>query len=170
MTFPHTVAFTTVFDASNPWSHDWWFASFGLLGVAMGILAVVQPELFERRGSTPLRTKARAGFGWFFATGATLWTVASFWQTYHGWQKTANKLRQGQFSVAEGPVIEFQRVPFGGKGWEGFTVDGHRFWYSSYIITPGFHQYASFGGPLREGEYVRVTYRQNLILKLEIAK
>jgi hypothetical protein len=61
-------------------------------------------------------------------------------------------------------------MPYTGHSEESFTVEGHRFSYSDYIVTSGFHNTASHGGPIREGLHVRVTYSGNLILRLEVAQ
>ena len=51
---------------------------------------------------------------------------------------------------------------------ESFAVGGHRFSYSDYVVTSGFHNTASHGGPIHDGLDVRVSYLGNLILRLEI--
>ena len=61
-------------------------------------------------------------------------------------------------------------MPYAGHSDESFVVGGRRFSYSDFVVTSGFHNAASHGGPIREGLYVRVTYLGNLILRLEIAQ
>jgi hypothetical protein len=61
-------------------------------------------------------------------------------------------------------------MPYTGHSEESFVVDGKRFSYSDFIVTSGFHNAASHGGPIRAGLYVRVSYIGNVILRLEIAE
>jgi hypothetical protein len=52
---------------------------------------------------------------------------------------------------------------------EKFCVNDHCFEYSDYVITGGFNNTRSHGGPIREGLPVRVTFIRNKIIKLEVA-
>lgn len=82
--------------------------------------------------------------------------------------------QSGQYSVVEGPVTNFDPMPFEGHKLECFSVREERFCYSDYVVTPGFRNTASHGGPIRSGLLVRVGYRKtgirNTILLLEVAK
>jgi hypothetical protein len=73
--------------------------------------------------------------------------------------------------VVEGQVENFKPAPAEGHQDETFTVKGVRFAYSDYVITGGFNQTQSHGGPIREGLPVRIHYLppSNLIVKLEVA-
>lgn len=51
---------------------------------------------------------------------------------------------------------------------ESFNVNGVKFEYSDYVITPGFNNAASKGGPIKEGLPVRISYIDGTILKLEV--
>lgn len=76
----------------------------------------------------------------------------------------------GQYSVVEGIVTDFHPMPYEGHDEECFSVATKRFCYSDYEVTPGFHNSASHGGPIRLGLRVRVAFTFNTILRLEIAK
>lgn len=78
-------------------------------------------------------------------------------------------LNSASCSIAEGPVTNFIPMPYTGHSMESFTLNGHRFSYSDYVVTSGFHNTISHGGPIHEGLYVRITYSGNSILRLEIA-
>ena len=101
---------------------------------------------------------------------AVVWTVVSFAATYTEYHSTATALSVGRFAIVEGPVTDFVPMPYAGHSDESFVVGGRRFSYSDFVVTSGFHNAASHGGPIREGLYVRVTYLGNLILRLEIAQ
>ena len=70
--------------------------------------------------------------------------------------------------MIEGPVMDFHPVPSLGKGDETFVVNGVKFAYSDYVLTAGFHNTASHGGPIREGLVVRIWHFRGRILRLDI--
>jgi hypothetical protein len=53
-----------------------------------------------------------------------------------------------------------------------FHSPGVYFAYSDYVVTPGFNNTSSHGGPMREGLYVRIHYTGSVtgvaIVKLEV--
>jgi hypothetical protein len=59
---------------------------------------------------------------------------------------------------------------------ESFELKGVRFNYSDYDISPCFHNMATHGGPLRNGEQIRVEYawdalfRRNGIIRLDMGR
>jgi hypothetical protein len=61
-------------------------------------------------------------------------------------------------------------MPITGHSMESFVVRGVRFEYSDNVSTAGFNNTTSHGGPIREGLPVRVWYRGNEILRLDVAK
>ena len=76
----------------------------------------------------------------------------------------------GQYAIVEGTVEDFHPMPYEGHDEECFTVGSQRFCYSDYIVTPGFRNAASHGGPIRSGIHVRVAYLGGNILRLETAE
>src|SRR5947208_38201 len=78
----------------------------------------------------------------------------------------AAAFRAGKCSVVEGTVTDFHAMPANGHGIESFLVGGKRFQYSDYIITSGFHQTTSHGGPVRDGLRLRIHYLGSNIAKL----
>lgn len=164
------MQFKTVFDAANQGYTTWWFPAFGLIFVCAGALLVFKAPLMQRVMPHGLQGRARKFFSWFFLIFAVLWVLGTFVSTYHGYRTAATELREGQYAVVEGPVTDFVPMPYTGHSEESFVVGGHRFSYSDYIVTSGFHNTASHGGPIHDGLYVRITYVGNTILKLEIAQ
>ena len=77
--------------------------------------------------------------------------------------------RSENIDVVEGTVTQFVPAPFESHAQESFVVNGHRFAYSEHDETTGFHQTQAQGGPVREGQRVRIAYSGRDILKLEIA-
>jgi hypothetical protein len=164
------MTFRTVFDAGQHGYATAWAPAFGLMFVVIGVLLVLRPALFQRLTLSGLQVKPKKIFSWSYLIFALFWTVESFLATFRQYQTAVYDLRTGRYSVLEGPVTDFVPMPYTGHSEERFTVNGHRFSYSDYIVTLGFNNTASHGGPIREGLYVRVTYDGNLILRLEVAE
>jgi hypothetical protein len=157
-----TMTFRTVFDIAREGYVAWWFPAIGLVFVFVGGLFVLNPTLAILVGIWG-RQKL---FSWVFLGFSVLWTVMIFGITYNEYRAAATALKEGQYSIAEGPVANF----VSGPKQESFTVGNRSFSYSDSIVTAGFRQTASHGGPIHEGLYVRLTYVGNLIVRLEIAE
>jgi hypothetical protein len=102
-------------------------------------------------------------FGALFAVGATILFVPD----YLALRKAVSS---GDFSVAEGTVDNYRLTRSGRKGTESYTVAGHHFFYSGTTLGHGFRQTAADGGPIRSGMPVRIGYRGDVILRLEIGE
>jgi len=98
-----------------------------------------------------------------------IWTVAVFASTYREHWHLKNILEQNKASVVQGAVRDFIPMPKSEHSVESFVVSGHKFQYSDYVMSPGFNNAASLGGPIRKGLYVRVTYWEKDIVRLEVA-
>ncbi|HEY1933364.1 MAG TPA: hypothetical protein VGG99_15230 [Acetobacteraceae bacterium] len=161
----------TVFDASDPsFFGYWWFPSFGLLFVGVGFLLVFRPAHMQHLTPSGLQGMARRIFSLCIFVFAMLWTALASTVAFTQYWFAASELTAGRYSVVEGPVTHFVPMPYGGHADESFVVEGHRFAYSDYVMTPGFHNSASHGGPIREGLYVRIAYVGNTILRVQIAR
>lgn len=99
---------------------------------------------------------------------ACLWSGLVFTTTFSEYLGLRSAYRQGQFSVVEGYVTNFRPMPYEGHQDECFSVQSETFCYSDYGVTAGFNNSASHGGPIREGLPVRVSYRGNTIVRLEV--
>jgi len=88
----------------------------------------------------------------------------------YGLPEAALALHEGRVSTIEGRVVDFVPMPFGGHADEQFTVSGVRFSYSDYVVVPCFNNTSSHGGPIRDGLWVRLAYRDNCILRIEVWK
>jgi hypothetical protein len=162
--------FRTVFDAAHAGYSNWSFLAFGLIFACFGTLLVFRPAFMLKLMPSGFQGKARTVFSWFFLTFAVLWTVVTFESTYRDLRTVTTALQTGRYSVVQGPVTHFVPAPYTGNFKETFVVGNRRFSYSDYLVTAGFHNTASHGGPVRAGLYVRVTYLGNLILRLEVAQ
>jgi hypothetical protein len=162
--------FKTVFDAANQGYPAWPQVGIGLALVGMGLLLVFAPTLMQQLMPRGLQGTARTIFSWFFLVASSLFTFFTFITTSHAYGDAEVALRDGRYSVATGPVMNFVPMPYTGHSLESFEVGGHKFTYSDYVLTPGFRTTTSHGGPIHEGLNVRVSYVGNLILRLETAQ
>ena len=82
----------------------------------------------------------------------------------------SQELERGNCSVVEGVVENFHPMPKSGHDTERFEVNGVHFSYSDYVMSPGFNNTASHGGPIRDGLRVRICHNSGDILRLEVAQ
>jgi hypothetical protein len=172
-----TDCYRTYFDASTR-GPTWWFPAVGLAFVVIGI---VMFGLIRAKGGLywPFPTYGRFTaryYRWFSTLWlgfAILWTILASVGVFGDYIATWLDERQGHLAVVEGPVENFHPMPASGHDLESFTVSGVYFAYSDYVVTAGFNQTSSHGGPIREGLLVRISYRgpttDEEIVKLEIA-
>jgi hypothetical protein len=100
---------------------------------------------------------------------STLLVGNSFGSTYPIYRDYQRLLEGGHATVVEGPITDFRPEPWQGHAPpERFVVNGVAFEYSYFTESPGFHTTAARGGPLRNGQYVRIHYTGMTILKLEL--
>jgi hypothetical protein len=76
------------------------------------------------------------------------------------------RLMDGEAQIVEGPV---RFVPFGGKT-ECLVVDGQRFCHSEVEVTAGYNRQRYLIGALRDGDQVRLSVIDGLIVRLEVAR
>jgi hypothetical protein len=164
--------FTKVFDIADVGFRDWTFPAVGLIFVAIGIGLVLFPSVLRTVNVPYFEFEPGIQkFGRYaFAVFAIVWTVAAFWGTYSQHQRHASLLGDNQCRVVEGQVEKFVPMPYEGHANESFSVSGVHFAYSDYIVTDGFDNTSSHGGPITAESYVRICYdpRDNAILRLEI--
>jgi len=155
---PYQVAF----DLSQK-SFQWWFPAVGLIFLLLGAVLI----WVGRSRQWPL---SRRLFAYFMVAFACIWSAFVFSTTYGEYASLQSGYRNGQFSVAEGQVTNFHPMPYEGHQEECFSVQTQTFCYSDYVITSGFNNTASHGGPIHEGLPVRVTYIGNAIVRLEVRR
>jgi hypothetical protein len=157
------MPYETIFEISHK-PFPWWFPACGLLIIAFGYLI--------QKGVIPTRASARGGksWGWPVIIFGVLWTTLAFGFAYSKYARYNKAYRNSQYSVIEGTVEGFQPMPHEGCKCECFRVKDVAFCYSDYDMRmAGFNQSASHGGPIREGLSVRIAYRDDQILRIEIS-
>lgn len=168
------TVFQTVFDITQSGYDAWRFPAFGLIFIALGALLVFAPNLMHKILPNGAQGRAREVSSYFCLGFAIVWTVTSFWGTFSDYLSLRRDFISGNYKVVEGRVDNFIPQPYthnrGENMFESFTVSGVPFSYSYDNVTSAFSTTCSHGGPICGGEYVRVTYTGNDILKLEVAR
>lgn len=160
----------TIFDAAHTGYKTWFFPAFGLIFIAVGSFLVFLPTLSQKLLPNGPQGEARRLFGWAFLCFAIFWTAFSFIVTCGEYCSIQSAISHDQFQTVEGAVTDFIPMPYSGHAMERFKVNGVPFAYSDYVVTNGFNQTSSHGGPIREGLYVRIEYINGKIIKLDIRR
>ena len=106
----------------------------------------------------------------FFFVFSTLWTVVGLTGKLSHQISARNTYLAGEFQVVEGLVANFDAKPLGVRKDESFTINGVRFAYSDGDGSAGFNTTRAKGGPIYNGLQVKIAYKGNTILKLEVAE
>jgi hypothetical protein len=81
-------------------------------------------------------------------------------------------LRDADCKMVEGPVENFDPMPYNGHKKESYNVQGVQFAYSDYILINGYNNTASHGGAVNKNSIVRICYipsdEGNIIIRLEV--
>jgi hypothetical protein len=89
-------------------------------------------------------------------------------RSYIHYRELVTAIDNGTAQTVQGRVADFEPAPRLGSRLEKFSVDGKRFSYSAGEIGPGFHQTRDQGNPLRNGDFVKITYVGDVITRIEI--
>jgi hypothetical protein len=133
----------------------------GSILIIIGLIGLTLAKSTRRRGLLVVGIVTTVG-GMLLTVGPiiTTWQFNRFLSAY----------KEGRCKVIEGRVEKFRQMPSSGHGMESFEVAGHRFSYSDFRATPGFHQTRFRGGLMEAGINVRIHYLGNDIARLEIAE
>jgi hypothetical protein len=145
-----TVAYKTVFDASNQ-SFEWWPVVIPLMVALVGVGILIN---YNR---LPRALGAIKAVGAFTLIGVGL-SVAIFLfvSTLSAYQTAGAIMSNNKAQIVEG-TVQGLAVSSYGKA-ESFTVQGVQFSYSQYSASLGFHNVSTFGGPMKEGLHVKIWY------------
>ena len=162
------MTYRTAFDLARSGVPFEPFLLIPLVLAAVGALLVFMPGLMNRLLPGGPKGSARVIFSWFyFLFTATLSVVVltAYYGSYFGMRQA---LRTGQAAVVEGCLETFHPMPEGGHDEERIKVGGQVFTYSDYILTPGFSQSESHGGPIHADSRVRIHAVGDTIARLEV--
>jgi hypothetical protein len=90
-------------------------------------------------------------FGFFMAGFALLWSSLVFWMIGSEYLRAKSAYRTHTYSVVEGQVTNFHPMPIERHQDECLLVQSSRFCCSDYVITAGFNNSESHGGPFVRG-------------------
>ena len=158
------MGYVTVFDAGHK-GLDWTAPLFGAAFVFFGA-----HTLLTKRGTPPYDKAVWRVFTvlfTLFGLGIGIVVPVVHWRDR---SELVAALESGQATVVEGPVRDFVPMPWSGHAMECFSVEETRFCYSDFVVTAGFNNARSHGGPIREGLQVRIHHVDCTIARLEVAK
>ena len=157
---PH---FETVFDGSQ--FHISVGMVIGLLLVGIGVLLLVDPPAIRRWTRAFCGQTAGARFGLAVVLCASLWIAYVVMREWHADAECRAILASGKFKIVEGPIYGVWRRAKS----QGFSVNNVNFSYSYNVITDGFNG-SLFNNPIRDGEYARIYYVDNIIIEIEVRR
>jgi len=163
----NSSGYATVFDVTQAGFRQWTFSVVGLFLIAAGLSMRTLVRIGIFRPQYPWMMK------WFprlFVGFAVFWTLISFTSTFADYRGAVSAMQNNLAHVVEGAVTEFKRMAYTGHSMESFIVQGVRFEYSDFVITAGFNNTTSHGGPIREGLPVKIWYSGGEILRLDIKR
>src|SRR5665647_706795 len=165
------MSFTTVYDIMQQ-NVDYSLAKKSFIFFIVGILSI----LFTKGKRNENRTYKKYFYlGIAFVIFSILWMFSIGGIEYTARHSGMNAMIDKKYEIIEGQVENYEPMLHSGHANEKFDVNKVHFEYSDFELGGiGYHNAASYGGVVREGLNVRITYLPvdsiNPILKLEIAK
>jgi hypothetical protein len=147
-----------IFDVSGAPFRGWPFVGIGSL-LALGGLGIA----FANR-------KDAFGKRWGFLITVVVFTTAVSAYCVSDYLGARRAIAAGDFAVVDGVIDQYFALPERAHGLEGFIVNGRRFEFSGQSVTSGFAATRRAGGTLAVGTPVRIAYRDNQILRVEICE
>jgi hypothetical protein len=152
--------FITVFEIAQK-HPNWEFITTPLIGFLVACIFAGW-ELATKRRTKFIAVAALLAFICFIVA------FGSYRGSTYGLKEAQQLLRDGSFSTVEGRVTDFIPMPAWGHGMEQFTVSGVHFSYSDYVLVPCFNNTTSHGGPIKPDIWVRLSYYDDCILRIEV--
>ena len=159
----------TVYEISST-PHVAWGFIFGVLPLAIAFVLAFSKFRFKWDRPSWLSIALCAGAGIF-------WLVTGGFPGLNSDPDELALYRQGRYETVEGLVTDFVPEHWSGHALESFSVREIRFCYAENFVDPGFRNDHAHGGPIREGQHVRIAYvpseylpKHNTILRLEVAR
>lgn len=154
--------YTVVYDVTFEGFKNWW-VFLACLAMLFSWFHVIRRQRKMRAFIPPILQYTLLGVLFIFTIFALIGLI-------FGHLALAASLWNGRCQVIEGEVSDFHPMPVGGHNKEWFSVGRHRFEYSDYILSPGFNNTASHGGPIKNGLKVKIHSFKGIIAKLEISE
>lgn len=157
-----------IFDISQE-NFEYWFFAFPFGFVVLADIAFLFILRSDRKKGIKTPGAHIITVGGLFLFG-TFVSAVLFFGPLLNYFSYRTILASGEAEWIEGTITNFTPMPIGGHGNESFVINGRKFSYSSYYITPGFKSTQVDGGPLREGMKVKIWYHNGVILRIETPK
>lgn len=151
---------TILFDVSTK-PFDWEFLRAPIVLLVCACACILCEKL--RWGNTAIKH-----IGYYLAAGTILFVGISYSNAYASTQENKSALVRGDYKAIQGTVEHFRPMYFEGRRDESFTIAGHTFSYSDFVSTSCFNTPLAHGGPIRAGLFLRVTYSDQCILRIEM--
>ena len=156
------TGYHTVFEISRTGSGMLEFFVVPLFFLALGVGLVRGWVQFQARRPSKL-------IGYFFIFFSLIMETLVIWNSTRVNADLEGALRKGHYQIVEGRVENLEPMNDWRNKHESFTVRGLRFRYSDFIVDQCFNHSSTHGGPIRDGLFVRVSYLDRCILRLEVA-
>ena len=169
------MTYHTVFDAATDGFRAWPFVGVGLVITAVGAALVFAPSVMEELAPGGLQGSARKVFSWVFFLFALTLLVLVGVANVRSYLEVRSASLNASCTLVSGVVSNFVPMPYGGHAMESFTVGEVPFEFSNYVMTSGFNNTQSHGGPIRQGLPVEICYIEqtspngNVIVRLKVA-
>lgn len=138
--------------------------SFILPGILFVLLSLIILYVMKKYNAKPKKIR-----NMYFLLGfSVLWSLTILISTGVEYKKLSNIYKNEKYSVVEGYVKNFKPKSYFEKVNETFSVNGVPFKIRDSESRMGFNTTKSHGGPIDEGEYVRIKYYEGIILQLQI--
>jgi hypothetical protein len=159
---PRMSDYITIFDFASRLPFGWqaWIMVATIVAIAIAI-----PLRFRRAG------RLRSAFGAFLVLAVVIGAMT--FSAIAQYVEVARAVGDGRVQVAEGTVSNFNAAQRG-QPVEAFELSGQQFTYDYGLLKPGYNATQLWGGRLRAGQQVRVTYydaswNERVITKIEVA-
>ena len=157
-----------VYDLGTAGFDIWPFPGAALILAGIGVFAVCFPRRAMEFTNMTGRPKSFWGFWILWVVFMVPMAVLMFTGSYNEHKRLKDAYLAGQYQVVEGPVENLAAPPPDGGSRESFSVGGASFTYSDNEDEPGFKRTRFEGGPIREGDHVRIAYIGPRIVRLEV--
>lgn len=161
--------YKVAFDFSTqPIAFEGWMIPLVVLPI-VGLILVITPQpIVDRFFTRGPKGKAGKLFAWIFFLFSSFVAVAWIFTSVSQAGALKAAIKSGQVSVVEGCLQRFHPMPAEGHDTERLDLNGRVFEYSDYIITPGFRNTESHGGPIHSDSKLRLTVVGGEIVKVEV--
>jgi len=156
-------SYDVAFDLSQAGIRHWRFCTIPLV---LSIVAILGLVLTRKKRIAPYRR-------WLLRIAILLGLALSsscLAVSYSEYNELVADYREGRVDFTEGEVVRFSPMPYEGHRNETFEINGRRFEYSDYSLSPGFNTTRSHGGPIHQGIRVRIWHVGNTIIRLDVER